>query len=88
MTVNLSRVRAILNEAQVLVDELDGLELDDSRSYMDQSKGNARQERAKRTQELQLLATRFELAAALVRVEFWYVKGESDPLEPRRRHNE
>ena len=82
--IDLTRVRSVLTECQALVDDLHGLDLDDSRSVSDQTKGAKRQERAKRSQELQMLATRFELAAALTRIEFWTAKGEVDPLNRRR----
>lgn len=79
--IDLSRVRAVLADVEPLIRELDGLELDDSDAITSQSKGKARQERARRSQELQLLASRFELAAALVRIEYWTARGEMDPLE-------
>lgn len=78
--IDLNRVRHVLDEAQELVDDLHGLQLDDSTAVTSQSKGKARQERAQRSQELQLLATRLELAAALVRNEYWFARGEPDPL--------
>lgn len=82
--IDLTRVRSVLKEAQTLIDDLDGLDFDDTEAVTSQSKGHARQVRAQRSQDLQLLATRFELAASLVRVEFWYARGENDPLNPER----
>jgi hypothetical protein len=82
--IDLTKVRAVLDDANSLIGDLDGLDLDDSTAVTSQSKGKARQERAQRSQELQLLATRLELAAALVRCEYWFARGEPDPLNPNR----
>lgn len=87
--VDLSRVKSVLVEIEALIQELDGLDLSDDKSWAEQGSGgkardNLRQLRAQKSQELQLLATRFELAASLVRVEFWHFKGEIDPLNRRR----
>lgn len=82
--IDLSRVRNILREVEELIEELDRLDFDDTRALTDQSKGRARQRRAEKSQELQLLATRFELAASLVRVEYWHARGEADPLNDAR----
>lgn len=82
--IDLSRVKTVLSEVQDLVEDLHGLDLDDSDAITNQSKGNARRERAQRSQELQLLATRLELAAALTRNEYWFARGEKDPLSATR----
>lgn len=82
--INLTQTRDVMTEALELVDELHGIDLDDSDAVTSQSKGQQRQLRAQRSQELQLLASRLELAAQLVRVEYWYARGESDPLNPDR----
>lgn len=82
--IDLSRVRSVLKDVNDLVEELDGLALDERDALTSQSKGELRQMKAQRSQELQLLATRLELAASLTRVEFWYARGESDPLNPDR----
>jgi hypothetical protein len=82
--IDLSKVKFVLQEVQALIADLDGLNLDDSAAVTSQSKGLARQERARRSQELQLLATRLELAAALTRTEYWFARGESDPFDPER----
>lgn len=84
--IDLNRVRDVLDEARSLIDDLHGLHLDDSNAVTSQSKGKLRQERAHRSQELQLLATRLELAASLVRNEYWFARGEDDPLQPNRSH--
>ena len=82
--IDLTKVRSVLQEVHDLIAELDGLSLDDSAAVTSQSKGLARQERAKRSHELQLLATRLELAAALTRNEYWFARGETDPLNADR----
>lgn len=82
--IDLSRVRNVLNEVNDLVDELDGVSLDERDAVTSQSKGQARQAKAQRSQELQLLAHRLEFAASLVRNEYWFARGESDPLDPDR----
>ncbi|WP_234410897.1 hypothetical protein [Nocardioides terrigena] len=78
--IDLTRVRTIMAEAASLVEGLDGQDLDESDAVTSQSKSRTRQERAQTSQDLQLLATRFELAAALVRVEYWSARGKQDPL--------
>ena len=85
MTIELDRVRAVLREVDALVDELDGLELDDRRELDVTATKVERSDRARVNQALNLLADRLGLAAALVRTEYWYGKGEPDPLAPRRR---
>lgn len=82
--IDLSNLRSVLAEVTALVNDLDGKELDDSDAVTSQSKGALRQLKAQRSQELQLLATRLELGAALVRNEYWYARGEVDPLNRRR----
>lgn len=86
--IDLSRVREVLKECETLIDDLDGVDLDDSDAVTSQSKGQLRQARAQMSQDLQLLATRFELAASLTRVEYWFARGETDPLDPGREERE
>ena len=71
--VDLSRVRTIVQECGDLIAEADRTELlgDDGRKCPDF---------AERTRRLNLLADRFELAAALTRHELWYARGEADAL--------
>ncbi|WP_028638591.1 hypothetical protein [Nocardioides sp. URHA0032] len=83
--IDLSRVRNVVGEATKLIDDLHGIELDETDALVSQSKGKMRMERAQRSQDLNLLATRLELAAALVRVEYWCARGERDPIDPDRR---
>lgn len=84
MAIDLSRVKSVLTEVDALVQELDGVASSDAKSWAQQGGGDRRREQAKRSQELQLLASRLELAAQLVRNEFWVYKGEVDPLNRRR----
>lgn len=78
--IDLTRVKEVLREIGNMVTDLDGLDLDDSDALTSQTKGQLRQIRAQRSQDLQLLATRFELGASLTRIEYWFARGEVDPL--------
>lgn len=80
----MSAVRRALEDAIDLIAQLDGNELDETTAIASQSRGQARRERAQMSQDLQLLATRLELAASLVRVEYWHARGERDPVNPDR----
>lgn len=82
--IDLSKVRDVLEEINELVAKLDGQDLDETGAVDNQSSGRARQERARLSQSLNLLATRFELAASLTRVEYWYARGDGDPTNPFR----
>lgn len=82
--IDLSTVRRCLGDVDGLVNALDGQELDETDAVTSQSKGELRKLRAQRSQDLQLLATRLELAAALVRNEYWFARGEKDPTRPDR----
>lgn len=82
--IDLSKVRNVLEEIGELVAELDGQDLDETGAIDSQSSGRSRQERARLSQSLNLLATRFELAASLTRVEYWYARGDGDPTNPFR----
>jgi hypothetical protein len=83
--IDLSNVVSCLREADALVQNLHGRELDETDAITSQSRGTERKRRAQMSQDLQLLATRLELAASLVRVEYWHARGETDPLRPERR---
>lgn len=78
--VDLSQVRTVLAEITTLVENLDGIDLDETDAVRSQSKGRSRQERAQASQDMNLLASRFELCAQLVRVQYWAARGEADPL--------
>lgn len=83
--INLTTVRSVLREVNELVDDLDGRDLDETDAVTSQSRGEARKIKAQRSQDLQLLASRLDLAADLVRVEYWHARGESDPTRPDRK---
>jgi hypothetical protein len=86
--IDLSRVCAVLADADALIESLDGRDLDESDAIGSQSKGLARQERARLSQDLSLLADRLEYAASLVRVEYWQARGKEDPTgRPYRRRD-
>lgn len=79
--IDLHRVRAILDEAQGVIDELDGVDLDERQALgNNQSKSLDRQQRAAMSQSLNQLADRLQLASTLVRNEYWVARGASDPL--------
>lgn len=78
--IDMARVRNVLAEVDDLIEELDGFDLDETDAVTSQSKGDARRLRAQKSQDLQMLANRLELAAALVRIEYWAARGNGDPL--------
>lgn len=82
--IDLSRVQDVLREVNTLIAELHGADLNEERAVEDQSKGNARRTRARMSQDLNLLAARLEFAAHLVKNEYWFARGEQDPLDPHR----
>lgn len=81
----MTKTRAILAECTELIDSLDGQDLDETNAVESQSKGAERKRRAQLSQDLNFVASRLELAAALVRVEYWYARGEDDPTNPNRK---
>lgn len=86
--IDLSRVVSTLTDVDALIDALDGKELDETEAIGNQSKGAARQERARTSQDLSLLADRLDAAAALVRLEYWSARGKGDPTRIERiNHN-
>lgn len=83
--IDLDRVKKILTEDVFeLLDGLDKFDLDETGAIEGQTKSKARTLRAEKSKELLLLADRLELAANLVRNEYWYARGEVDPLDPER----
>lgn len=82
--IDLEKTLIVLQECGELAAELNGQELDETDAVTAQSKGDLRRQRAQMSQDLQLLATRLELAAGLVRVEYWFARGERDPLRANR----
>lgn len=79
MTINLTKVRDVLDEVDEVVDSLDGRLHDETRS-LTAKKSVARDERAAVSRQLQFLATRLELAAALARSEYWTSRGFPDHI--------
>lgn len=82
--IDLTNAQRALDEANTLMSFLDGVELNESDALTSQSRGEARKIKAQHSQNLQLLANRLELAAALVRTEYWFARGEADPCRPDR----
>ena len=80
----MTQAQAVLDECRDLVTSLHGQDLDESNAIDSQSKGEARKRKAELSQDLNFLATRLELAAALVRIEYWWARGEADPTNPGR----
>lgn len=78
--IDLTTTQSLLAEAMKKVRALDGVDLDETNSITDQSKGQARQDRARMSQELQHLAHLLDLGADLVRNEYWVARGYEDPL--------
>jgi hypothetical protein len=84
LVIDLRPVKAVMREVDALIDALHGQDLDETAAVTHQTKNRSRQERAQMSQHLNLLASRLELAAQLVRNEYWVARGEADPLNPRR----
>lgn len=82
--IDLTKVKSVLAEVDSLVKTLHGQDLDESKAVESQSKGRNRIERARLSQDLNLLAQRLELAAGLVKNEYWFARGEVDPLDRER----
>lgn len=81
--IDVEKVRAILAEVDGCLDDLDGTELDES-DALEKDRSPGRRQRAFKSQQLQFVANRLELAASLVRVEYWHARGEQDPINPDR----
>lgn len=80
--IRLTAARAALDDVAVLIAEVDGVQLQD---WPDQEGDrHARKEKAQLTRKLLLIADRLDLAAQLVRAEYWFAKGEPDILQPER----
>lgn len=86
--IDLAQVRAVLQDCQGLVEELDGVSHDDSLLFEGMSGAQKRhqikQSQVERSKALLLLTDRLQLAAALVANEYWFARGEIDPLNPDR----
>lgn len=69
LAVDLRGVRAVVGEIQDLIDDLDGVDLDERTAIGEQSGGQARKQRARLSQNLNLLSDRFGYAEQLVRIQ-------------------
>lgn len=76
--IDLRPVQGIINEAQEICRRLQGVELNERHAIADSSKGEARKQRAALSQQLNQLADSLELAATLVRNEYWISRGARD----------
>ena len=81
-TINLSKVNSVLDECDRLAAELDGQTLDERLGAQD--KAAAREARITRSRDLQQLAHLLELAATLVRNEYWHARGGKDMIYGRK----
>lgn len=82
--IDMTKTKAVLDHCNELVGNLHGEDLDERDALVSQSRGQDRKRKAKLSSDLQFLATRLELAAALVRVEYWFARGDNDPTDPDR----
>jgi hypothetical protein len=78
--IDLSKVTKIVLEVEELINNLHGVDLDETNAVTSQSKSRTRTERAQVSQDLNLLSDRLLLASSLVRSEYWKARGVRDPL--------
>lgn len=78
--IDLTDVSRIVDKAYDTIDRLDGQVYDDRTAVTSQSKGRARQDNARLGQSLNRLADHLELAAKLVRNEYWAARGDGDSM--------
>ena len=83
--IEMRNVWPVVNEALEMMRELDGVDHRDGDAVTSQSKGDLRKQKAQTSQDLLRLAARFDLAAEMVRNEYWFSRSGSDPLRPNRR---
>ena len=74
MPIDVENVRSVLEEVDRVLDQVDGVKFID-----DAGKKNAHH--AAISRELLLAADRLDLAASLVRVQYWRTRGVADPLD-------
>lgn len=77
-TLNLTKVSDILDEVTEYVEDLDGRSHDDA--ACSRRKSTERDERAAVSRQLNLIADRLEMAAALTRSEYWTARGFTDHI--------
>lgn len=80
LMINFDHVLTILDDACAQAASLDGTHLDETQALTAQFQGAARQQRAHLSQALLHLAHRLDLAAELVRSEYFVARGYPDPL--------
>ena len=83
--IEMRDVRAVVEDAIEMMKDLDGVDHQDGDAVTSQSKGDLRKQKAQTSQDLLRLAARLDLAAELVRNEYWFSRSGSDPLHPNRR---
>lgn len=80
-------VKEVLDDCELLVEDLDGQMLDErqnSDSDADTpSKAEARDHKVRTSRDLQRLAHQLEMAATLVRNEYWHARGGPDFIYER-----
>lgn len=79
--IDLAIVLTILDEVTKGAARLHQQDLDETNAVQSSARTNIRAERAQKSQDLQYLAGRLELAAALIRNEYWIARGKPDPLK-------
>lgn len=79
--IDLTAARRAMDDAQELLDDLDGLEISDERAITQSPKTKLREERARASKDLLLLVSRLKMAASLTENAYWIFKGEPDILE-------
>lgn len=82
--IDMTKVRVALEDALAILDEVDGIDVDDSGSIGGDDTKTQREYKARISRSLLLLADRLEMASQFARSEYWYVKGEPDILNPER----
>lgn len=88
--IDLSKVRDVLGDCEDLIASLDGVQHEQDlvegpmSGSLKRATAEARTAKAERSKALLLLKDRLELAASLVGIEYWYARGEIDPLSPDR----
>lgn len=89
--IDLRKVREVLKDCDDIVESLHGVDHDDPAVDTEQLSGSRRRAtaedraaKAERSKSMLLLKDRLELAASLVAIEYWYARGEIDPLDPER----
>lgn len=80
--IRLDKVIDLLDAADEVVEKLHGQPLNER---LDDSEREDKLVRIERSRQLQELANHLELAAALVRHEYWVARGATDPIYTRKR---